>query len=195
MKKVLFALAALSFWTNIYAGGYDGWEKSCEAGNFDDCNLLASLYFVDNPLDDIKKDPSKVEKYGTMACDNGKFKACFFVGLVYTEQGKYEQAKEMHKKSCDGNDDGGCLGLAEIYENGDPYTEIDIAKAIKYYKKGCDQLNSSNHCVHLAHVYIVNYNNLPQYRKYLNKAKNLAQKGCKKGNQEDCIILSRVKNL
>ncbi|MDR2080557.1 MAG: sel1 repeat family protein, partial [Campylobacteraceae bacterium] len=57
------------------------------------------------------------------------------------ENGNYEKAAELFKKSCDGGNAKSCGSLGFMYKSGKGVKQ-DYFKAVELYKKGCDGGNA-----------------------------------------------------
>ncbi|MDR1285346.1 MAG: hypothetical protein LBJ88_04000 [Campylobacteraceae bacterium] len=73
-------------------------------------------------------------------CDKkNNAEACFLAGYLYISQDEpdYEKAMEYTIKSCDGKIANGCLSAGGAYFMGVDVKK-DEAKAMQFFKKGCD---------------------------------------------------------
>ncbi|MDU5326307.1 MAG: tetratricopeptide repeat protein, partial [Campylobacter ureolyticus] len=67
-------------------------------------------------------DYQKAFKYSKTACDNGEYRSCFNLGLLYNNgQGveqNYNEAFKYYKLACNNGKYRGCFNLGGLYVNG-----------------------------------------------------------------------------
>lgn len=86
-------------------------------------------------------DYQKVFKHFKIACDNGEYRGCGIVGILYyngqgVEQ-NYTEASKYYKLACDNGEYKGCGNLGVLYENGQGVRQ-SYSTAKEYYDKACD---------------------------------------------------------
>ena len=86
-------------------------------------------------------DYQKAFKHFKIACDNGEYRGCGIVGILYyngqgVEQ-NYTEASKYYKLACDNGEYKGCGNLGVLYENGQGVKQ-SYSTAKEYYGKACD---------------------------------------------------------
>lgn len=97
-------------------------DRSCNAGNLDDCSRLGTYYTTQRlQKGDKAKYPElfqKAERYYLKACHGGSALGCHQVAFLYLIAGTMEVAShdelvsQFEKKACDGGNADGCESLA-----------------------------------------------------------------------------------
>lgn len=86
-------------------------------------------------------DYQKAFKYSKIACDNGEYLGCGFLGALY-DNGKgvrqnYKEAFKYYKLACDNEEHRSCYNLGVLYANGQGVRQnYSIAK--EHFGKACD---------------------------------------------------------
>lgn len=147
-------------------------------------------YYASNQM------PEKLGTYATFACRQTTNKqtlsyACGILAPLFYKADEYHDAFAYAKKGCETNvkrDEAydanisrvNCLGVGLLYEGGKGVRQ-DYAKAVEYYKKGCD-LGYDAPCLALAKMYMEG-KGVPRNR---SSAKRLFGKACDLGEQVAC---------
>ena len=110
-------------------------RSACDDGNSAACFAMGERYRV------VEKDNKIAIDFFRKACDADYMTGCLFGGNLLFMAGthgsaKWKEAKKMHQKSCDADEDGSCYMLGQI-----TYREGRQKKAIKYYKQACEMGN------------------------------------------------------
>ena len=88
-----------------------------------------------------KGDYATAVTYFEKACNEGKVKGCFNLGIMYKNgngvKQDYFKAVELYEKACNGGDASGCLILGLMYYFGDG-VRLNKRTALEYYGKACD---------------------------------------------------------
>ncbi|MDR1461347.1 MAG: sel1 repeat family protein [Campylobacteraceae bacterium] len=134
------------------------------------------------------------------------------VAIIYVSKLYYSPNNTL-TKWCDGGDAISCYNAGYLYDKGSKYIEKDEAKAIAYFKKGCDA-NHAQSCQYLGDldingtddlIYIqkaCDHNNakacftLGQMSKNSNESSNETasyfKKSCENGNTKSCFELASL---
>ena len=86
-------------------------------------------------------DYQKAFKHTKIACDNGNYKGCGFLGaLYYNGQGvrqNYKEAFKYYKLACDNGEYQSCYNLGVLYANGQGVRQ-NYSMTKEYFGKACD---------------------------------------------------------
>ena len=104
-------------------------------GNSAACFAMGERYRV------VERDNKTAIEFFRKACEANYMTGCLFGGNLLFMAGthgsaKWKEAKKMHQKACDADEDGSCYMLGQI-----TYKEGRQKKAIKYYKQACKMGN------------------------------------------------------
>ena len=110
-------------------------RSACDDGNSAACFKLGERYRV------VERDNKTAIEFFRKACEADYMTGCLFGGNLLFMAGthgsaKWKEAKKMHQKACDADEDGSCYMLGQI-----TYREGRQKKAIKYYKQACKMGN------------------------------------------------------
>jgi TPR repeat protein len=140
------------------------------------------------------------------SCFTGSITTCAKVGEYYEKKGNYEKAIEFFDAACIGGDAISCIKLYVVYTKGrwgqkrDPKTGLGYAiraqellgnaRLETFNKQACD-LRDSWACYNLYNIYSERYKNQAEAQKFLKKAINLSENGCKGNDPDpgDCFLL------
>lgn len=122
----------------------------CDNGNYEACDDVASIWKTGG--NDIV-DYNKALKFYKKACDGNIIMSCISFGHMH-EKGygvniDLVKAKEIYEQVCYGYEgDGsfnslGCRKAGYLYED-EPFN--DLSKAIKFYRRACEELESRDGC-------------------------------------------------
>ncbi|MDD4883970.1 tetratricopeptide repeat protein [Sulfuricurvum sp.] len=109
-------------------------------------------------------------------------------GLNAYEREDYTQASHYFEKACENGNTDGCFNLAQMYDQGEGFSENDV-KAVEYFTKACDG-NDFQGCFNLGMMY-ANGNGVTK-NKF--KAVELFDKACKGGEGNGCFNLAYAYN-
>ena len=97
-------------------------------------------------------DYQKAFKHSKIACDDGGYQGCTYLGILYANgQGveqNYTEAFKYFKIACDNGEYQGCHNLGFLYESGKGVRQ-SYSMAKEYYSKACD-LGSQQGCREFA---------------------------------------------
>ena len=137
-KTILIFSICLVFTPSAWAGDDETTAKkraACDNGNSAACFAMGERYRV------VERDNKTAIEFFRKACEADYMTGCLFGGNLLFMAGthgsaKWKEAKKMHQKSCDADEDGSCYMLGQI-----TYKEGRQKKAIKYYKQACEMGN------------------------------------------------------
>ena len=141
-KKILKTILILSIcmvFAPLAWAGDDGVtakkRAACDDGNSAACFAMGERYRV------VERDNKTAIEFFRKACEADYMTGCLFGGNLLFMAGthgsaKWKEAKKMHQKACDADEDGSCYMLGQI-----TYKEGRQKKAIKYYKQACKMGN------------------------------------------------------
>jgi len=101
-------------------------------------------------------------------------------GMVLYLQKRYEEARALFEKACDGGEITGCYNLGSLYQNGQGVSQ-DYAQARTLDQKACDGGQMSG-CNNLGQLYQYGQGVSQDYA----HARMLYQKGCNGGEMSSC---------
>ena len=138
LKTILIFSICLVFTPSAWAGDDEITAKTraaCDDGNSAACFAMGERYRV------VERDNKTAIEFFRKACEADYMTGCLFGGNLLFMAGthgsaKWKEAKKMHQKSCDADEDGSCYMLGQI-----TYKEGRQKKAIKYYKQACKMGN------------------------------------------------------
>jgi TPR repeat protein len=96
---------------------------------------------------------------------------------------RYEEARPLLQKACDGGNMAGCARLGHLFDYGQGVTQ-DSLRAISLYEKACDAGEMSG-CGELSGF----YNNGAGVAQDYSRARMLAKKACDGGDMPGCVRL------
>ena len=171
-------------------------KKSCDGGNFDGCWWLGYVTYQCKTIisrndkhETLKRDDciwffggervniKEVVIPYRRACTEENFEECNKIGYLELGRDWLEEAKFLFKKSCDGGNLDGCVGLGLVEQRD------NIEKAASLYRKACDGENL-NGCNKLG--------NLEYDRGNHAEAELLYRKTCAEGNLNGCNHLGHL---
>ena len=138
LKTILIFSICLVFTPSAWAGDDEITAKTraaCDDGNSAACFTMGERYRV------VERDNKTAIEFFRKACEANYMTGCLFGGNLLFMAGthgsaKWKEAKKMHQKACDADEDGSCYMLGQI-----TYKEGRQKKAIKYYKQACKMGN------------------------------------------------------
>jgi tetratricopeptide (TPR) repeat protein len=104
-------------------------------------------------------------------------------GLAFDNQKRYEEARPLYQKACDGGEMAGCNALGVLYEDGKGVAQ-DFAESLTLYQKACDGGEMSG-CANLSGLYYSGEG----VAKNDALSRTFAQKACDGGFLDGCLGL------
>ncbi|MGB9407259.1 MAG: tetratricopeptide repeat protein [Terracidiphilus sp.] len=136
------------------AGRY---QKSCDAGNANECIHLSDAYVAGTGVTKaLDKATSLIQQAAGLyqkSCDGGDMTACVNAGNMWMKYAhdNSDSANPLYRKACDGGNAAGCFNLAVAYAFGYGFP-VDNAQAAAFYQKACDGGNASG-CLKAGFMY------------------------------------------
>ena len=138
LKTILIFSICLVFTCSAWADDDELTAKkraSCDGGNSAACFAMGERYRV------VEQDNKTAIEFFRKACEADYMTGCLFGGNLLFMAGthgsaKWKEAKKMHQKACDADEDASCYMLGQIN-----YKEGRQKKAIKYYQQACKMGN------------------------------------------------------
>ncbi|PSM52015.1 Sel1 domain-containing protein [Campylobacter blaseri] len=153
--------------SNMTQKAFTYYKKACELDT-KFCTELGHIYFKQG-------DYNMALKYHEISCNNNSFYACASLGNIYDiKLNDQINANKNYKKACDNGVKEGCQNLGFYHYNKTCKNnecknyDKDFEMAIKYFTKGCDDLNYYKSCYYLANLY--RFKNSEKSKFYFKKA-------------------------
>lgn len=171
--------------TKEYEKAIQLYEKACNKGSFQGCNILAKLYNTENEA--VKKDVNKADKFyketakfAEIECKNNNKDACSILAFLY-EKGlgvdlNLETSDTYQIQACNLGSYGSCYYIARLKaDNMDDF--------LMYMDKACSY-DFADACLAIGNTYLTGFNeNMVKLNKDIDKGLSYINKACQLNNQ------------
>ena len=134
------------------AKGKELLKKACSSSDLR-ASAFGCYYITTELKENSQENITKAQNALKALCDSGEYSdGCSMYGWFLVEIEKYDMAKEILQKACDGGEMDGCISLGVMYDPSGNGVEKDFSKAVELYKKACDGGNMHG-CRNLVVMY------------------------------------------
>ncbi|WP_069632422.1 tetratricopeptide repeat protein [Campylobacter pinnipediorum] len=140
----------------------------------------------------LKNNKDIVYEHLLSKCNQKDAISCNNLGVNYTKDEDFKQAKHFYKVACDLKLATACSNLGQIYEKGLDGKSPDFKKAMNLYSYAC-QNNDGVGCYNES-IALYGFSKYYDQEYNLKKSMFLLKKSCKLEYKQACLLLEQLKN-
>ncbi len=129
------------------------YQTACDAGDLRGCYGIGVLYELGRG---VEASPEIALEHFNKTCEVGFAPACTRLGWMYLAGKAVEKDRRLGlsyvNRGCRAGDLEGCVTMAEMFEEGQWGTDMNLTKAFDLYKQACEG-GSGPGCYHLGRLY------------------------------------------